>query len=142
MGEKHPNAGSWKTISMLWKMTFTADDILSVCEDEIHEDIEMNEDLKDDIEQWMANNSEEFVQKVMGVFQEIVANNRSPDWLEGRPDGTYTCLSCGAVKTARDMFFLGGNWDQSYCKHPENQAWSGCAPLPEKDSDFAPRRDL
>ena len=49
---------SWKSISMLWKMTFTADDILSVCEDEIHEDIEMNEDLKDDIEQWMANNSE------------------------------------------------------------------------------------
>jgi len=124
---------------LLWKMTFTAEDILCVCEDEIHEDIEMDEDLKIDIEQWMENNSEEFVEKVMGVFQGIVANNRPEEWLEGRAHGTFVCLSCGAVATARDMFFLGGEWDQPYCKEARAP---DCMPSIEKDSDFAPRRDL
>lgn len=137
-----PHDGHDPSKWLLWKMTFTAADILTVCEDEIHEDIEMTSDLQIDIEQWMFDNSEIFVQKVMGVFQDIVANKRPPEWSEGRPAGTYVCLSCGAVKTASDMVFIGGEYDKSYCRHPEHQAFDGCAPVPEKDSDFAPRRDL
>ena len=128
---EEPSPSKW----LLWKMTFTAADILTVCEDEIHEDIEMTNDLQIDIERWMFDNSEIFVQKVMGVFQEIVAKNRSEEWLEGRPHGTYVCLTCGAMKTAVDMHFLGGEWDKPYCD-------SECAPMPEKASDFAPRRGL